>query len=94
MSLTDALQAAKEQLTKLRAQEAEQLEKSGLRETVQELTLDNQLLTDERERVRREIDRVTRDLAEVREHKALLEQQIKGARARMARLSAAVIERK
>jgi len=89
-SLEAALSAAKAELEQLRGREAEQLERSGLRETVHQLTLDNQVLSDERERLRRRVDELKRELAAAREQRAMIELQIKGARARVQRLASSV----
>lgn len=90
MSLADAIAAARAELEQLKLKETEQLDRSGLRDTVQRLTAENQALSDRRTEVRERIEEAKRAIAAAREHGAELELQIKGARARVAKLQAAI----
>jgi hypothetical protein len=90
VELAEALAAARAELQRLEAREAEQLERSGLRDTVNLLTVENQRLSEEREQMREELQRLERQLREERERKAMLELQLKGARSRVQKLTQAV----
>ena len=90
MSLHDALAAARAELEQLKAQSAESLERSGLRETLQQLTAENQELTERRAEARERLQDLQKAIAAAKQHGAELELQLKGARARIAKLVAAV----
>ncbi|MBK7857067.1 MAG: hypothetical protein IPJ65_00325 [Archangiaceae bacterium] len=93
-SLPEAVARARAELQALEAREAEQLEKSGLRDTVHRLTDENQALQLEREAVREGTDRLRAELKAAQEQRATLELQLKGARARVQRLSLALRPRR
>ena len=90
MSLQDAIAAARAELVRLRAREAELLVQSGLRDTVERLTTENQGLSERRAVARERIEELTKAIAAAKEHGAELELQIKGARSRVQKLRAAL----
>lgn len=90
MSLRDALDAARAELEQLKAQGAQSLERSGLRETLQQLTAENQELTERRAEARERLADLQKAIAAAKQHGAELELQLKGARARVAKLVGAV----
>lgn len=90
MSLQDAVAKAKAELESLKAQEQAALARSGLRDTVNLLTQENQALTERRSEARERLDEVKKAITAARDFGALLELQIKGARSRVEKLRSAV----
>jgi hypothetical protein len=90
VSLDDAIARAKAELERLRAQEAAALEQSGIRGLVAQLTAENQALTVRRTELRDRLDELGKALAAAKQHGAMVELQIKGAKARVEKLTQAV----
>ena len=90
MSLQDAIAAARAELARLKAMETAALERSDLRGAVEQLTAENQHLSEQRQEARERITELKKAVTAATEHGAELELQLKGARARLARLTAAV----
>jgi hypothetical protein len=89
VSLEEAIAKAKGELAELKAEEAAQLETSGIRTVVEQLTAENQALTARRAEARRRLAELEQALTRAREHGAMLELQIKGARSRVQKLHTA-----
>jgi len=90
MSLEEAIARARAELEKLKAEEAEQLQASGVESLVQQLTAENQALQDQRMEVRQQLETLEERVAAARQQGAELELQLKGARARVQKLTVAV----
>lgn len=90
VSLQEALAAARAEVERLKQLEAESVERSGLKEKLQELTAENQWLTEQRAEARERIADLQKAIAAAKQHGAELELQLKGARSRVAKLVAAV----
>ena len=86
-TLREKLDEALAELAGLRAREADRLESSGLREQLEALNAENQRLSEQRQAARMGLEAAQRDLANAWEHHGVLELQLKGARARVARLT-------
>jgi chromosome segregation ATPase len=90
VSLEDAIAKARAELEALKEREAEVAAASGVDSLVEQLTAENQALQEQRMKVREEIDRLEAAVTAARQRGSELELQLKGARARVQKLTAAV----
>ena len=93
MSLEDAIGKARAELEELKAREASLLDSSGMKSLIATLTEENQRLNAERTATRERIEQLKAAIAEAKERRAEVELELKGARARVLKLGAAVRKR-
>jgi regulator of replication initiation timing len=91
--LEEALAAARGELAQLKAEQAQRLERSGLKETVRALTAENQALSTQRAATRARLEELAEQLRQAQAERDTLAQQRDEARAAVTRLQAVMQSR-
>ncbi len=90
MSLEDAIAKARAELEHLKQREVAELHASGVEGVIAQLTAENQALQEARAKLRTDITQLEAAVEAARQNGAELELQLKGARARVQKLTFAV----